>query len=511
MTREARESRTTHAAKAAKAARATKAARAAKATETEKEPRAETPRAPRAETPRAETPKAETPRTETPRTETPRTPKSETPRAPKTEREPKAAKAEREAKAPVKAKAARASKAARAAKTTKRPAFWGRPPISTKQERSERRFSILSNLLTLLLTAIIIAGGFLLPTLLYPYLDFYQDELTQLADPTDYVAEEYIPENPVILYPWNLYDKDLLRPLDAAEIAFLKAKDIHGFLLAYMCDFGLELVKEEEEYFTQIIDSFRYLEPLNSSDPSCFVLGELDINGDGTPDLRCAVSLKGTIISLQFLSDMWDAITITSPIGIPVPSIANEGETEGEGPGAVSGEENPGVGEDQQAGQTGQNGQATTADEAQTTGGEVLSGNPDVGQENTNEGNANITEPNLATEHPPVPEDLNIWSFAYVTSREARSINQVDLFNAFRQIEYYYEVRYSYPYTLLLPIQSSEEEVLPEIEYVTLTPLPLRSDKDLLHIYSLPGGDQLVLYLESASLRCFGFSLLLSS
>ena len=394
------------------------------------------------------------------------------------------------------------------ANPTRKSIRWGKPPISDKLERRERRFSILSNLGTLLLTAIIISGGFMIPTLLYPYLNIYHDNLVQLPDPSEYVVEEYVFENPPMLYPWILYEEDQTRSLNTSERSYLESKGIPQFVLATMYDHGLEPTKGISEYYSQILNSFRYLELRDNTDDNtesgCYFLVDFDIDGDNTPDLSCAVDLEGTILSVLFLSDTWDTVTITAPIGMSTPPFVGEssiGSTATSTDTGTATSQNEGM-TTQGAGQTGTTGASPTQE--QNTG----TGSPDPGQTGTEAIDEDEIEQNPADENPPSDNHKNIWSFAYAISREAQLIDQQSLFLAFRQIEYYYEVEYGYPYTMLLPTQSTEDEVLPEIEYVQLIPQVLPSNQYILHIYTLPTGKQLILYLEPSSFKCMGFNLL---
>jgi len=389
----------------------------------------------------------------------------------------------------------------------KKPDSWGKPPDRAKEKKRELRFNLLNNFMTFILAAVIIAGGFMFPTLVYPYLDFYHNDIIQLVDPSEYYPDEYIFENPIILYPWNLYEEQLLRALSISERDFLRNKGIAPFLLATMCDRGLEKDKEDADYLSFIINSFYYLEPRDSNDPGCYILVDLDIDGDATPDLRCAVDNEGTIISWRVLSEAWDTVLVESPIGLSVPEV-EEGQ---EGEGTVSSEDgkNPEM-EDKDPNATDPlEDEGATEEEGEEEADETPDVEEDEAQEGDDETEQKPPENNPAIEHPPLREDQIIWSFAYSISRQALLIDQQRLFRAFRQLELHYEVRYDYAYTLLLPIQSPEEEILPEVAYTLLTPLVIRSsDQYLLYVYNLPTGEQLILYLEPINLKCMGYNLL---
>ncbi|MCL1846695.1 MAG: hypothetical protein FWF91_01855 [Coriobacteriia bacterium] len=378
---------------------------------------------------------------------------------------------------------------------------WGKPPASDKPGKRERRFGILGNLITLLLTALIIAGGFMLPTILYPYLDFYHNDPIQLVEPSE---QPTIFPNPIVLYPWNIYSEQSLQPLTSQQREFLEAQGIPRFLLATMCNHGFEMAvdqgKTEFYYYLLIINSFNYLAPTEDDDPGCYVLVDLDIDEDSIPDFVCAVDLDGTIIDLRFLSSAWELVTIESPIGLPV-AISDDEDPSGQTPaGEEPKEEEP---------QTG----TGVAELENPPGAEEEpedQDNPDNTQEDPNGSATEPDEENPIIEHLPVEDDENIWSFSYATSREAQLIGQQALFQSFRQLEFYYETRYGYPYTQLLPLQSSEEEALPPITYTPLYPQVITTSEYLLYSYNLPTGERLILYIEPINLRCIGFNLLLS-
>ncbi|MDR1083235.1 MAG: hypothetical protein LBL27_05140 [Coriobacteriales bacterium] len=388
-------------------------------------------------------------------------------------------------------------------------------PEHNKQERSKRQADLLANLLTLLITGIIIAGGFLLPTLLYPYLDLYRGETIQLAAPPENAISEHVFEEPVVLYPWNIYKEEALRTLSSTERNFLEDRGIPMFLVAILRDYGLRMDYDEGSYHAQIINAFRYLEPENDAEPGCFILADMDIDADGQADLRCAVDPNGNIISLLFVSSSWDTLRISAPIGVSLAQTTEEGQSNGEGDttGAnADTDTDTSTGTDvQEGGPEGQGGEteANTPPEAPP---DVASPDAesdtttDTETQPTDEATTNTTPPII--EHLPVEEDRYLWSFVYVFSREAKAIDQQKLFGAFRQLEVTYEYRYGYPFTILLPVQAAEPELLPEVEYMAPTPTVFATEEYLLYIYDMPDGERLILYLNPISLRCMGFNLL---
>jgi hypothetical protein len=408
---------------------------------------------------------------------------------------------------------------------------WSKPSLNTpntldtdrqdrqdRQDRRERRYGIISNLVTLLVTGIIIAIGFLLPTLLYPYLDFFLNETVQLARPSrDPIAEHVFPE-PVPLYPWNLYDASLLEPLSSSERNTLEDRGIPGFLVATLRDYGLRLEDEDGSYYTRILNSFSFLNPADSAEPGCFVLYDTDLDLDGINDFRCAIDTSGNIISLIFVNDRLDTLQIEAPIGVatvddikdddtPETTTGNNGdenglntnpnETETTSPNS-EGKDPAGQNNPEQDNGTDSPGQDTT-DSKNTTGDQ---------DEDPDKDPNNETPPTPPVTPLPLDEDRYLWSYVYAISREARLINQQNLFSAFRQLEMNYESRYNYPFTMLLPIQPAEPESFPDVEFSILTPTVFATRDYLLYIYDQPDGKRLILYLDSKTMHCRGFNLL---
>jgi hypothetical protein len=375
---------------------------------------------------------------------------------------------------------------------------WDKPPDeSEKQARTERNHDLMSNLLTLLLAGIIVAIGIVLPTVLYPYLDVYRGAVVHLEHPSDSTLAGHVFEEPVTLYPWNLYDEQNIRPLTNTEEELLESRGIPDFLFASLSDRGWQPEEDLGNYRSRIISSFSYLDPPSTTESGFFVLVEADITADGLADINCAVDLQGNLISLVFLTTEWDEIKLESPIGLAVsgPKV--------EPPAETPPETSEGTG-------------TTPPTNTPATDTPATAATPPEGPEATQNlpGAADLTaadaeEPanKYDTSHVPIDEDNNLWSFAYATARDAYSINQMDLFFAFRQLELTYENRYSYPYYALLPLQSEEVEILPEVDSATLTPTFFATGDSLLYIYDLSNGERLILFLDPVSLHCRGFNL----
>jgi hypothetical protein len=441
------------------------------------------------------------------------------------------------------------------------------PQVAAKSP-GQRRYNITSNLLTLLAAGLIIAAGFLLPTLLYPYLDLYRNEVVPLAVPPENEISQHVFAEPVVLYPWNLYEEELLVPLSPADRGVLERRGIPDFLIATLRDHGMQPkldenggVPSDEAYRAQIIDLFRYLEPRDSAEPGCYVLVDADIDLDGQADIRCAADREGDLISLLLVSSRWDSVSVEEPIGVaaalPVergqtpeavegagagdgegatdgadpggegeegvePKAETEGESTGDGTGESTGNGTDGTGADDGTRAPEPNDAGTEGDAQAGTEGQSTDATPATDEGADASGRSNgATGGTLATlaglvaqdvqsalDHPPVTEDAHLWSFSYATAREARVFDQHNLFLAFRQLELTYEYRYGYPYTALLPLQPAEPEELPEVEYTALTPVPFATADFLLYIYDLPSGERLILYLDPDTLRCMGFNLL---
>jgi hypothetical protein len=389
---------------------------------------------------------------------------------------------------------------------------WGKPPESGKQQSKNKRLSVFYNLLTVLLTAVIIAGGFMLPPLLSPYLDSYHNELVQLDEPSDkYVFEKQRPPG-----LWDRYDEDNLRALTVAEQDFLDSHGIPNFLIDTLRYHGMLLPADLSPYYSQILNSFRCLALPDSTVPDYFVLMDADIDSSGTPDLRCAVDPDGNIISLRFISDEWGRVQLVTPIVDPAAvaaagQAAAENVTGGNAGTGTSGGADDGtttgdpdlVGPDATAQPEAATPEATAGTGAQDAAGTGGAGGASGAPGTNNTGGAGD---NPAVDYRPLEEDENIWSFAYATSREAKLVNQLELFTAFRQLELSYEGRFGYAYTKLLPIQSDIPETLPDVGPASLSPRKQNiSNNYQLYYYRLPSGEWLRLYINLGTMRCMGF------
>jgi hypothetical protein len=356
----------------------------------------------------------------------------------------------------------------------------GKSPAAGEEQRGRLKQTTLSSIVTLLLTAVIIAGGFMLPTLFSPLLDSYRNNLIQLSGPTDDMVSGHVFEEPVTLYPWNIYDESQVRGLTNYEMITLEQSGVADLLVSNMQLRGLELVYDYGAYVERILSSFGCLEPLNSSEPGCFVLVDADIDFDDSPDLRCAVDFSGNLISLLLVSEKLNPLKLTAPL-----MASTEQAAEGEATAADNGS----------PGETGSaNGSGGTDTEGSTPGSSVPSASTTAADD-------------TQVDYRPLPEEENIWLFSYVLSREALTVGQYAVYSAFRQLDLGYEARFEYPYISLTGTPPQYVEALPEIEPVATTNRQLTTGKYLLRIYDFSSGERLILYINSDTQHCDGFNL----
>jgi hypothetical protein len=338
-------------------------------------------------------------------------------------------------------------------------------------------------MITVFLTIVIITGGFLLPTLLFPSLDSYSNRLVGLVSPTEDMVSAHIYEEQVTLYPWNSVDDAQVRSLTSYEMSTLYESGVANLLMSYQALLGRELELSYEAHVEKILSSFRYLEPLNSSLPACFALIDADIDGDQTPDIRCAVDLSGNLISWLIVNDTWSALELTAPIEVPlVESLQNEEE-----PGDADSEKS--------------NSDQDEAEESNAT----------ENANNTEEPSGVLSEPLNPSDSQgaflPLPEEEKIWQFLYVISREALKEGQQDVFVAFRQLELSYEDRFGYSFLSLIPTPPGYVEILPEIEPIPENIGFLSTGNYLLRVHTFSNGTMLILYINSDTQYCDGFIL----
>jgi hypothetical protein len=166
--------------------------------------------------------------------------------------------------------------------------------------------NVVSNIITVFLAIVIISVGFISPNLLYPVLDPYHDEAVILTDGGETSIEMHVFDEPVSLYPWSLYNEDAVRPITPGERDMLISHNVPEFLIQMAGGFGLSTEGQDTATIQNYIaSSFVYLNTSNGSENGCYLLPELDINNDGSADIRCAVDMDGAIISLASLHTSW--------------------------------------------------------------------------------------------------------------------------------------------------------------------------------------------------------------
>ncbi|MCL2529253.1 MAG: hypothetical protein FWE41_02855 [Coriobacteriia bacterium] len=375
------------------------------------------------------------------------------------------------------------------ADSTKNKGLFNKPAGTKKQDIRAARLNARSGFVTVLLTAVIIAGGFMLPTMMYPFLDSFSGRLVLLTNPTDDMVTNHIFDEPVTLYPWNVYDESLIRSLVGHEISILEDSGVADFLLRNLEHRGMQLGDDPDHYLQRILDGFRYLEPFDTAEPACFVLVDADIDLDGDPDVRCAVDLSGEIISLLFISENWSELELSEPIR------TTEEDDEGEGDASKTDE----------ATETSNGNEADEADEADSadTPDGPSNDNP---SDNTVGGNGAIQTPDTFPTRP-VQEEESLWLFSYVVSREALLVGQNSVFFAFRQLDLSYELRFGYPFIKLIVPPTDYEETLPEVELMPLATDELPTGIYLLKIYDFFDGTRLILYINPITQNCDGYNL----
>jgi hypothetical protein len=370
-----------------------------------------------------------------------------------------------------------------------------------------------SNVLTLLIAIVIIAGGYLLPTLLYPRMDQYHEQTLMLRDPTSDAITTYLFDEPVSLYPWNFYHPEDCRSLVLAERSLLVDRDVPTFLLASLVDRGLVLPLDEngapdesarKAYREALVEGFQYLYVDSANSPNCYVLVDADVDADGVADLSCAVDQDGSIISLLFLSPQWSTVALSAD-DYPAPETAN---TDAPQPDAPETPDAPDASEN------------TSTDAATEDAEENSSDTPDTPDAPT--GPAKI-------ENPPMDEDEQLWSFAYATMHEAETYQQSELASAFTVLNDNYESRYGYSYRLYLLFQGGGSAEIGGVggiedpgeagdlngsdvdaaktELFPLTPTVFATAENLLYIYDLSEGVRVIIYLDPVTKHCVGFNL----
>lgn len=392
---------------------------------------------------------------------------------------------------------------------TKNKDHWDTPASNEKREIKELGHKAIGSVATIFLTAVIIAGGFILPTLIYPYLDSYSNTPTLLASPGHDVISGHVFEDPVTLYPWDVISQAQLRNLTTYEMYTLEQSGVAEFLVSNMELRGIPLGSDPQEYIGRILNDFKCLEQLDAGQPGCFVLADADIDQDGVPDVRCAVDFYGNLMSVLFVSEAWTNLQLVTPL-----SVTSEQIAEIAGGSNTTGAD--GVGSKDASGAEGANATGSASD-----GGASTQNAPDIAAPDTTPEAATPpvtpTTPTTPTDssttyvpkvdNRPLQEEENIWQFSYVISREALLIGQMDVFSAFRHLDLGFEELFGYPFAHLIAEPSENTEVLPGVVQMAMTTHQLATGDQLLRIYDFSNGTRLILFINSSTQNCEGFSL----
>jgi len=424
------------------------------------------------------------------------------------------------------------------------------------------------NWATLILTAIIIAAGVVLPPLIYPFIDQYSDRVTQLQAP-DTASNVF--QEAVSLYPWNVYDESQTRDLFNSELNKIDSSGVPDYLMAFLSDRGVD-VTTDPQYRQKLLASFRYLNVADNSAEDCFVL-EQDLDGDGNPDIRCAVDLNGNVISTLLLSTQYQTIQLALPADVSPTDTAATGSTSGAGSdtttGSTSGtgsETTTGSGETAGGGSGGSgsggntSGSPSGADatvssnkdatagggadaatdtdaSASNTSSPVITG-ADTGSDTNGNAPANTDtdsnppgEPSNTNTPPPaqtasdggtvllsipdpsqaaINENLNTWAFVYTTHQEAAKLSSPLLAASFMEVDAYFQVQYGYVFTNYLRVLNGltlgAENAIPDSS-PNLKARVLTNNEYQLNIYTLSNSQRLILYLDPATRVCLGFTI----
>jgi len=244
-------------------------------------------------------------------------------------------------------------------------------------------------------------------------------------------------------------------------------------------------------YVQRILSDFRYLEAFGTGEPGCFVLVNADISLDGEPDVRAAVDLSGNIISLLFISETWSSLRLTAPLMLsPEPPAEDNDSAEPADELDANNQKDEGLGDDSFGGEADDDGDADDGN----GGAAVLPSTPPP-------------SPNTQVDFRPLLEDENLWLFAYVISREALMVGQESVFTVFRRLDLGYEERFGYPFVNLIAPPAQFEEILPQVDMLSVTTHELTTVNHVLKIYDFSDGTRLILYINSSTQYCDGFNI----
>jgi hypothetical protein len=400
---------------------------------------------------------------------------------------------------------------------------------------------IINNILTVLLAALIVLAGFASPNLLYPVLDPYHDDIVTLSSDTGPMLELHVFDEPVSLYPWNLYDPASVRTITSVERDMLRLRNVPHFLLQVAEGFGLDIKWDDlSQLESYIANSFVYMNTDAQNESGCYLLPELDINNDGIIDLRCAADVDGNIISMAALTQVWPTAEPETSMEIWdftnfLASIsAEDGQTKIQGAATVI--------DDGYAARYGHEYQRPTPKQAATdqdnqnsdtpADGEAPQSNttnPEDGTASDNltqlEADSNSAQPptsdataqavdkpeTSATDSVPAPADANAPA-GVTTNTNAPEIavqadsgaqEQTDAQSQADAQEQSSVSAQSAQSAVAASSQSTSADTVP----FALTPIIFASEDYLYYIYDLANGTRFILYLDPATSHCRGFNL----
>lgn len=328
------------------------------------------------------------------------------------------------------------------------------------QDKASRKRSAYSSIITGILAAAIIIIGFVAPSFFNSVSNSEHDRIISLADPNSEVSLHVFDE-PVSLYPWNLYSTESVSSLSYAQRGFLFEHNVPNFLItslsAYGMDINLVASNTEQSSYDYVSDllasSFVFLHTGSEESSGCYVIQNLDINGDGIADIRCAVDQGGLIFSLIFLSEPW--------IAVPDPADANA-----------------------------DTGNAAALENTPPTGDKPAAGSEEV-----------ATEPSPyaldleSLERIPAGEELTIWRYVHMITISAAENGQSQLSEAAAVLDNGFYSRYG-------AVEATEDG-----ESYSPTPTVFSTEEYALYIYDLPNETRFILYFDTTYTRCAGFNL----
>lgn len=339
-----------------------------------------------------------------------------------------------------------------------------------RQSELEKRRNLRNAIITAVLAAAIIIGGFFAPSIFYAVYGSERGVVVELADSSEDNVSQHVFDEPVSLYPWNLYDANNTSALSYSDRAFLSERGVHNFVITAMTAYGMDiqtlqpaLEQPAYDYVSELlIDSFSLLHTNAEAGQSCFVIYGLDVNGDGINDIRCAVDQSGALISLLFLSEPWAAAEDTSQSTDPATD-----------PGTTAPPADPAAEPD-----------ATTSEEDETTISPYA---------------LNLE----GVEHTASGEWLSIWSYVHLIALSAAENGQTQLRDAASTLDTGFYERYVGPTTPVEGEEATEEDTEPYLPDAIV----FAEVEHALYIYDLPNGMRFILYYDTDTSRCVGFNL----